>query len=250
MRTLLAPDARQLGKAAATIIADKLNRAIVQYGTARIILSTGASQFQTIDALVNCPVDWSRVTMFHLDEYMGLPVGHPASFRRYLQERFVARVPLGRAVYVEPEGDLAGNLAYLSAELKSVPVDVGVIGIGENAHIAFNDPPADFDTDEAYVVVALDEQCRRQQVGEGWFATLEEVPKQAITMTPRQIMACKSIVAPVPDLRKARAVHAVLQAGAPSPQVPASLLSQHSDCTLLADRYSASLCATGLFDAV
>ena len=166
----VAPTPTELGKQAASAIADLLNKAISEQGYARIILSTGASQFETLDALIQLDVDWTKVEMFHLDEYVALPESHIASFRKYLKERFVSKVPLKAAHFVNGEGNVEENIAALTAELRKAPVDVGVIGIGENGHIAFNDPPADFDTDEAYKVVTLDERCRKQQVGEGWFA--------------------------------------------------------------------------------
>ena len=164
-------------KQAASAIADLLNKAISEQGYARIILSTGASQFETLDALIQLDVDWTKVEMFHLDEYVALPESHIASFRKYLKERFVSKVPLKAAHFVNGEGNVEENIAALTAELRKAPVDVGVIGIGENGHIAFNDPPADFDTDEAYKVVTLDERCRKQQVGEGWFAGVDDVPQ-------------------------------------------------------------------------
>lgn len=169
----------ELGAAAAKVIAGKLNAAIEKRGYARMILSTGASQFDTLKALVNEDVDWEKVTMFHLDEYVALPESHSASFRKYLKERFVAKVGELRAVhFVNGEGDAQANIAALTAALREDSIDVGVIGIGENCHIAFNDPPADFNTKEAYFVVNLDERCKQQQVGEGWFATPDDVLKQ------------------------------------------------------------------------
>ena len=200
----------EMGGEAAALIAQKLNAAIARKGEARLLLSTGASQFEMLEALVRQPVDFSKVTMFHLDEYVALPVTHIASFRKYLQERFVSKVPLKEAVFVNGEGDVAANIAALTARIREAPIDVGAIGIGENGHIAFNDPPADFDTQESFKVVTLDARCKRQQVGEGWFATVDDVPKQAISMTVSQIMACESIVSVVPHAVKAEAVRNTL----------------------------------------
>lgn len=169
---------KELGANAAAAIASLLNEAVNRQGSARLILSTGASQFETLDALVGLDVPWDQVEMFHLDEYVDLPESHIASFRKYLKERFVSKVPLKAAYFVNGEGDVAGNIAELSRELAKQPVDVGVIGIGENGHIAFNDPPADFETDAAYKVVNLDERCKKQQVGEGWFADVDSVPNR------------------------------------------------------------------------
>ena len=187
--------------------------------------------------------------MFHLDEYIGLPESHPASFRRYLKERFTSRVPLREAVFVNGEGDVEQNLAELTKRLREAPVDVGVIGIGENAHVAFNDPPANFESQEAYWRVTLDEACRKQQVGEGWFDTVADVPKQAISMTPYQIMCCKCIITAVPRAVKANAIYKVLSADHRDPMVPATILKEHSDWHLFLDRDSASGCDAKLLQA-
>lgn len=237
---------QELGRAAAAEIAARLNAAIAQRGEARVVLSTGMSQFETLDALVEQDVPWEKVTMFHLDEYVGLARTHKASFRRYLEERFVSRVPLGRAVYVDGEGDPAETLAALEQAVREAPVDVGVIGVGENAHIAFNDPPADFASRAAFAVVELSGRCRRQQVGEGWFASEDEVPRHAISMTPYQIMQCACIVSPVPRAVKADAVRRMLSAERPDPAVPASLLRAHPCFLLFLDPDSASLCSHAL----
>ncbi len=234
----IADNPQQLGKKAAAKIAALLSEAIAASGEARIILSTGASQFETMEALIQSDVDWSKVEMFHLDEYVDLPESHPASFRKYLKERFVGKVDLKAAHFVSGEGDVEANIATLSAELKKRPVDVGVIGIGENGHIAFNDPPADFETEEPYKVVLLDDRCKQQQVGEGWFRTIGDVPMKAITMTPRQILSCRHIVSAVPHAVKAEAVHNTLT-GELDPMVPATLLKTHSDWNLFIDRESA-----------
>lgn len=230
----------ELGEKAATKIAELLNNAIKEKGHARIILSTGQSQFETIAALVKKDVDWSKVEMFHLDEYVGLPESHGASFRKYLKERFVSKVNLKGAYFVNGEGDVEKNIEKLTEELRKDVVDVGVIGIGENGHIAFNDPPADFNTDKAYKVVDLDKRCRMQQVGEGWFKTFDDVPKQAITMCPKQIMACKHIVTSVPHKVKAEAILNTITKPV-SPEVPATLMKTHPDWNLFIDNDSASL---------
>ena len=196
-----------MGADAAKFIANKLNEAIREKGSARLLLSTGASQLEMFAALVHEKVDWSKVTMFHLDEYVGLPESHIASFRKYLKERFVNRVDgLKEAIFVNGEGDVAANIAAITARLKEAPIDVGVVGIGENGHIAFNDPPADFQTQESYIVVKLDERCKKQQVGEGWFASVEEVPDSAVSMTVQQILQCKTIVTIVPHAVKKDAI--------------------------------------------
>ncbi len=231
-----------LGSAAAALIARRLSEAAAERGSARLVLSTGMSQFETLEALVRCSVPWERVTMFHLDEYIGIPDTHAASFRKYLKERFVSKVPLGEAVFVDVEGDVEERIARLTARLREAPVDVGVIGIGENAHIAFNDPPADFQSREAYWRVTLNETCRMQQVGEGWFPTEADVPREAVSMTPYQIMCCKCIVSPVPRAVKAQAIAKVLSAQEADPMVPATLLKTHGDYHLFLDQDSASAC--------
>lgn len=233
------PTTQQAGQDAAKLIAQKLNEAIASKGCARLVLSTGASQFETVDALTREDVDWSKVTMFHLDEYVALPESHIASFRKYLKERFVSKVSLKEAVFVNGEGDVEANIAALTARLREDELDVGVIGIGENGHIAFNDPPADFETEVAYKVVDLDDRCKRQQVGEGWFATVDDVPRQAITMTVRQIMACKVIVSVVPHTVKAEAVRNTLSQPVNN-MVPATILKTHPDWNLYLDADSAS----------
>jgi len=235
----IAENPQELGLKAARKIADLLREAIEAKGEARIILSTGASQFETMEALTQEDVDWSKVEMFHLDEYVALSESHIASFRKYLKERFVSKVNLKAAYFVNGEGDVQQNIAALTAELRRKVVDVGVIGIGENAHIAFNDPPADFETDLAYKVVELDERCKQQQVGEGWFKALRDVPKQAITMCPRQIMACRHIVSSVPHAVKAEAVYNTITRPV-DPMVPATLLKTHADWNLFIDHESAS----------
>lgn len=231
-------NANELGKAAAALTARLLRRAIAENGAARIVLSTGSSQFETLQALVAEDVDWSKVTMFHLDEYVDLSETHPASFRKYLKERFIARVQLG--AYHLVDGDPA-SIPQLTRLLREAPIDVGLIGIGENAHIAFNDPPADFQTKNAYIVVNLNETCKKQQVGEGWFATVDDVPKQAISMTPYQIMQCKHIISAVPHKVKANAVASTLESETVDPMVPATLLKTHPAFDLFVDEDSASL---------
>ncbi|MGI5878675.1 MAG: 6-phosphogluconolactonase [Christensenellales bacterium] len=249
MSVLVKNEPKSSGKAAADLLADAIARSVDERGECRIVLSTGASQFELFNELVeNAAIPWEKVTMFHLDEYVGLPESHIASFRKYLKERFVARVPrLREAVFVNGEApDIAAELARLTARLREAPIDVGVIGIGENGHIAFNDPPADFDTREAYIVVNLSDTCKTQQVREGWFPDHASVPPQAITMTPWQIMRCRKIISLVPHAVKAQAVHDTLAAPSPTPAVPASLLKTHDDWTLILDTASASLCGPEL----
>lgn len=238
MEIRICSDSAELGKSAAKYVATVLNDCIAEKGSARIVLSTGASQFDTLSALVKENVDWSKVEMFHLDEYVGLPETHGASFRKYLKERFVAKVGNLKAAHFV-DGTEAG-IAALTEEIRKAPIDIGLIGIGENAHIAFNDPPADFDTTESYIVVNLNERCKQQQMGEGWFATIDDVPKQAVSMTVYEIMRCQKIVSCVPYKVKAEAVHATLTNSLTN-AVPATMLKNHEDFILYLDNDSASL---------
>ena len=232
--------ADELGQAAAAVAADILQQTIAQKGKARLLLSTGASQFETIKHLVRFDLAWDKVEMFHLDEYVNLPETHPASFRKYLKERFVNIVKPKQAYFVNGEGDIAGNIAELTEALQADPIDVALIGIGENAHIAFNDPPADFTTTVAYKVVDLDEKCKQQQVGEGWFATPADVPAQAITMSVHQIMQSKVILSCVPHDVKAMAIKLTLASDV-TPLIPATILKTHANWTLFIDQDSAKL---------
>ncbi len=242
METILCENKQELGRNAAEFGAHCIRNAITERGEATIILATGASQFEMLSVLVGAEVDWGRVTAFHLDEYVGMPTSHPASFRRYLQERFIDKLPTPLRAFhpIHGEGDAVAECVRLNALLSPLAVDVAFVGIGENGHLAFNDPPADFETEEPYIVVNLDTACRRQQLGEGWFASLEEVPTQAISMSIRQIMKAQEIVCSVPDLRKANAVNMTLKSPI-SPQVPASILREHPTARIYLDPDSASL---------
>jgi glucosamine-6-phosphate deaminase len=229
----------ELGKKAATLVAQKLNEAIRERGEARLLVSTGSSQFETLAALAESNVDWTVVSVFHLDEYIGLDISHPASFRKYLYERFVNRIPVKAFYPVDGTGEVAENISHLSTEILKQPVDVGLIGIGENAHIAFNDPPADFATVSPYIIVYLDDRCKMQQVNEGWFPTLKHVPATAISMSVHQIMQCRIIVSSVPHAVKADAV-AMTLSNELTNLVPATMLKQHPDWHLFLDTNSAS----------
>ena len=234
-------NADEMGKRAAEITAELIRKAIADHGECRILLSTGASQFEVLSYLTKYDLPWDKVTGFHLDEYNGMSAEHPASFKKYLKERFVDLVHPKEFHYVDGLGDVEENLAKLTAELRKAPIDVGLIGIGENGHIAFNDPPADFDTTAAYKIVELDEKCRRQQMGEGWFATIDDVPKSAISMTVYQMMQCKTVLTICGGTRKAEAIKKTLEAPAVTNMVPATKLKEHTDWTLFLDEESASL---------
>ena len=234
-------DKTSLGRAAAEQAATSLRAAIKSRGAARIIAATGASQFEFLDALTAMPnIEWARVEMFHLDEYIGLPVSHPASFRKYLRERLINKTGITKYHFLDGERDVPIVVRKVSAELTSAPIDVAFVGIGENGHLAFNDPPADFETEEPYIIVELDEPCRRQQVGEGWFEAYAEVPKRAISMSVRQILKSKEILCIVPDARKAQAVKSCFE-GEISPLAPASILRTHANTTVFLDKLSSAL---------
>jgi len=230
-----------LGRAAAERAAVSLRNAIQNSGRARIIAATGVSQFEFLDALTRAPqIDWPRVEMFHLDEYIGLPASHPASFRKFLLERLIRPAGITNYHLLEGDGDVGEVVRRVGRELQTAPVDIAFIGIGENGHLAFNDPPADFQTEEPYLIVELDEACRRQQVGEAWFADLSEVPRRAITMSVRQLLQAHEIIAIVPEARKAEAVKRCLE-GEISPLAPASILRTHPRTTIFLDQQSSAL---------
>jgi len=237
---------QELGRAAAERAKAAIGEAIARAGEARVIAATGASQFEFLDALTAAPgIDWGRVEMFHLDEYVGLPDTHPASFRRYLRERIVQRVHPRAFHYLAGDTeDPAAECRRVGALLARAPIDVAFVGIGENGHLAFNDPPADFETEEPYLVVALDEACRRQQLGEGWFPSLADVPRRAISMSIRQILKSREILCVVPDARKAKAVAECLE-GEVSPLHPSSILQTHPATTVYLDRDAAALLRRG-----
>jgi glucosamine-6-phosphate deaminase len=234
-------DREAVGRAAAEKAAMSLRTALRDQGYVRLVVATGSSQFEFLDALTKSPgIDWGKVEMFHLDEYVGLPASHPASFRKYLLERLINKTGITRYHLLNTEGDLHELIQKVGKELNSKPLDLALVGIGENGHLAFNDPPADFDTEAPYIIVELAESCRRQQVGEGWFRDLSEVPRSAISMSVRQILKAKEIIAVVPDERKAAAVRAACEDGL-TPMMPASILRSHARTTLFLDRASAAL---------
>lgn len=247
MKLVIKTTKEEMGALSAKHATALINDAIAKRGYARILLSTGASQFPFFEEFVKADIDWSKVEMFHLDEYVGISEEHPASFKRYLLDRFVNKVNPGKAYLIEGQKAPEETIAYLTALLEEKPVDIGLIGIGENAHIAFNDPPADFEDTNAYKVVTLDERCLQQQVGEGWFASVEDTYKQAISMTCSQIMKCRSIISVVPYKVKADAVYKTL-ANDLTNEIPATLLKQHTDCTIYCDADSAALLTADLIE--
>jgi len=233
----------EMGSASAAEAAEAIGRTLATRGRAAIVVATGTSQLDVLAALAATPgIPWERIEIFHLDEYCGVPADHPASFRRYLRERFVDLLSARPAAFqwIAADGDPQAECRRLAGLVPSGDFDLVLCGIGENGHLAFNDPPADFAATDPYLVVALDEACRRQQVGEGWFPTLEAVPTHAISMSIRRIMAARTIICSVPDERKAHAVRDTVE-GPVTPDVPASILQQHADCRLHLDRAAASL---------
>jgi len=242
MHITISQSPEELGKVAGAAAAELIRDAIVENGSANIILATGTSQFETINQLISdMGIDWGKVVMFHLDEYIGLPVTPPASFRKYLQERFLSKVgPLKAAYLINGETDAKAECERLGSLVTKYPIDVALVGIGENGHLAFNDPPADFETTQPYLIVDLDEACRLQQLGEGWFHSLDDVPNQAISMSIKQILKSKHIICSVPDSRKAGAVKNSVEQPI-SNLYPASILQSHGDCTLYLDKASSAL---------
>jgi glucosamine-6-phosphate deaminase len=234
-------DKTPLAQAAAERAAAAMLEAVAERGYARIIAATGASQFEFLDALTaRRDIDWPRVEMFHLDEYIGLSANHPASFRKYLRERLIEKTGITHYHLLDGDPDPEGSIAHVGFALNSAPIDVAFVGIGENGHLAFNDPPADFETYAPYLIVELDEACRRQQLGEGWFATLDDVPRRAISMSTRQILKANEILVIVPDARKAKAVKDCLE-GEITPLHPASVLRRHANVKVYLDRDSSAL---------
>ena len=243
-------DKVSLGKAAAAQAASAIWRAIIGRGQARIVAASAASQFQFLDALTATPdIEWTQVELFHLDEYIGLPMTHPASFCKFLQERLIGKTSITNHHLLNGEEDPAEVIRRTSKAISASPIDIAFVGIGENGHLAFNDPPADFDTEEPYIVVSLDEPCRQQQVGEGWFKDLSAVPKHAISMSVRQVLKAKEILAVVPDARKAPAIKACF-GGPISPMAPSSILRSHPNCTIYLDKQSAALLSPATLSAL
>jgi len=243
MEIIVAETKQQMAASAAMCGAELIRQALARYGEATIIVATGASQLEMLEALVRAEdIAWNRVSGFHLDEYIGLPITHPASFRLYLWQRFVSKLPLPPKAFHFIDGesaDIPGECRRLGELIERRRIDAAFVGIGENGHLAFNDPPADFGRKEAYFVAQLDDACRRQQLGEGWFATLQAVPEEAISMSIAQILAAEAIVCTVPDARKAKAVAAAVR-GPVTPAVPSSILQRHANVRLFLDPPAAS----------
>jgi len=241
MKIIQTKNPKELGNQAGKEAGNKIREAIRLKGHANLILATGTSQFETINQLVKEDVAWEKVTVFHLDEYIGVSETHPASFRKYLKERFVEKVKnLGAIYFIDGENKPEKVCKQLGELISNHPIDVALVGIGENGHLAFNDPPADFDTELPYLIVDLDEPCRLQQLNEGWFESLEDVPTQAISMSIKQILSAKHIICSVPDKRKAQAIKDCLENEVTNLH-PSSILQTHPSCSIFLDEASASL---------
>jgi len=239
-----------LGQAAAAQAATAIRDAIAKRGRARVVAASAASQFEFLEKLTATPgIDWKRVELFHLDEYIGLPMSHPASFCKFLQERLIGKTGITQHHLLNGEEDPAEVIRRTNHAIGAAPIDIAFVGIGENGHLAFNDPPADFETEEPYIVVNLDEACRQQQVGEGWFKDLAAVPKRAVSMSVRQVLKAKEIVAVVPGPKKAQAIKACFD-GKISPMAPASILRTHANATIYLDRESAALLSPATLSAL
>lgn len=240
MNVHVSENPKDLGQTAGRQAGAYIREAIASKGSANIILATGTSQFETLKQILQEPdIDWNKVVLFHLDEYIDLPVTHGASFRKYLKERFVDQLgTIGAVHYIDGEAHPEKECLRLAKLIKEHPIDVAMIGIGENGHLAFNDPPADFETKEPFIVVELDDACKKQQLGEGWFASVEEVPDRAISMSIHQILLSKQIICSVPDQRKAPAVKNAVE-GAITNLHPASILQRHNQCTIYLDQAAA-----------
>lgn len=240
MQIVIKQTSDETGKEAAELGARLIQDAISKKGLANVIFATGAAQFEMLKNIVKLPIDWKALNGFHLDEYVGLSMDHKASFRKFLKERFVDKVDPGTFHYINGEADPEHECNRLNKLILQHPIDVAFVGIGENTHLAFNDPPANFETEEPYIQVTLDEACRMQQLNEGWFNSFDDVPRNAISMSVKQILKSEAIIAVVPEQRKAKAVYLTLK-GEISPSVPASILRQHANTTLFLDSNSASL---------
>lgn len=250
MRLKVFDDKVSLGKAAAIQAAAAIRSAIAERGQARVVAASAASQFEFLEALIATPgILWKQVELFHLDEYIGLPTTHPASFCKFLQERLIAKTGIVNYHLLDGSQDPAEVICSVGKAITTSPIDIAFLGIGENGHIAFNDPPADFETEEPYIIVALDHACRLQQVGEGWFKNFDAVPKQAISMSVHQVLKTKEILAVVPDARKAAAIKACFD-GPISPMAPSSILRNHPNATVYLDQQSSALLSPATLSAL
>jgi glucosamine-6-phosphate deaminase len=243
-------DKNSLGKAAAAQAAAAIRSATAERGRARVVAASAASQFEFLESLTAAPgISWEKVELFHLDEYIGLPMTHPASFCKFLQERLIAKTGITNFHLLDGSQDPTEVIRSAAKAITASPIDITFLGIGENGHIAFNDPPADFDTEEPYIMVALDHACRAQQVAEGWFENLDAVPKQAVSMSVRQVLKAQEILAVVPGPRKASAIKACFDEPI-SPMAPSSILRNHPNATVYLDLQSSALLSPATLSAL
>lgn len=250
MKFILSENAQELSNKAAEKAGEIISIALDKKGHATVMASTGFAHLKFYEALLNKPIDWSKVHFFHLDEYIGISGNHKASFRKYIRDNIKNKIGSAKIEYVNGENDPQAEIARLNKAVDGVEFDLGIIGIGENSHIAFNDPPANFETEQPYLVVSLDEVCRLQQVKEGWFESLDEVPPKAITASPGFIMKMNTIVSVVPYLAKAQAIKATLENNEIKNTVPATLLKKHNDWNLFVDKESASLLEPSFLESI
>ena len=238
------PTKFEAGKAAADRAAKILQSTLDTKSTVCFVAATGISQFDFLESLCkHDEIDWKRTEMFHLDEYIGLSATHPASFRYYLKKRLIEKVHPGKINFIKGDAiNPALECQRISEIISKKIIDIAFLGIGENGHLAFNDPPADFKTEVPYLIVELDKITRKQQVGEGWFKSIEEVPEKAISMSINQILKAKNIICICPEKRKAKVVRECLLESSPiTPIHPASILKVHNNVYCYLDKDSASL---------
>lgn len=241
MEIRIMQNAHEAGQLAGKKAAELLNQAVALNGEARFMAATGQSQLPFYEGLLSQHVSWDKIEIFHLDEYCGLPDTHPASFKKYIKERFVAHITPKAVYYIDGTSNIETQLRFLNDKAVEKPIDVGMIGFGENAHIAFNDPPADFHTSTAYHIVNLDSKCKQQQVGEGWFSHIDEVPKQAVSASVPFIQSFRNIVSLIPYNVKAPAVKSVLEAPSAISEIPGTALLEHPSWFIYLDHESSSL---------
>ncbi len=232
------PNADDLAAAATEFVVKRIRDAVAHRRVARVVFATGNSQLDFLERLLQADVPWDKIIAFHLDEYVNLSETHPASFRLYLREKLFSKVSMREVHLLNGNAeDPYAECERYTALLNAGPIDLACVGIGENGHLAFNDPPADFETNEWVHVVELDDACRTQQVGEGYFASVADVPPRALSMTVPAIMKAASISCVVPDQRKAEAVAAAIL-GPLTPDCPATILREHKNCRIFLDAES------------
>jgi glucosamine-6-phosphate deaminase len=243
MKINIHEDKKNTSKFAAEKAKDILIETIEKKGKAVFVIATGNSQLDFLDYLVNLEdIDWSKTTLYHLDEYVGINEDHRASFRKYIRNNFISKVgEIKKVNLIDGMNNPERECQRLNKIIAEDEIDISFVGIGENGHLAFNEPPADFETEDPFIVVELDEMSRKQQVKEGWFDSIKSVPKKAITMTIKEIMSSEHIICTVPEKRKAEAVKNCLGNEIITPDYPASILKKHKSTYVYLDENSAEL---------